>query len=190
MNRYFIVCIFLAFLVCLGGCESTDAKIQAAYDNGLADGRTAGYDEGYNAALADTEALQDTYIAEGREDGYTAGQSDGYATGYDDGNTDGYTLGYDDGYADGYDAGYETGGYDGYYYGYDQGESAGQVEGYQYGYTEGKTDMVTGGDTTVYVTRSGTKYHQAGCTNLTASKIPMALSEAIAQGYSACSKCN
>ncbi len=44
-------------------------------------------------------------------------------------------------------------------------------------------------DPTVYVTRTGTKYHAAGCRSLRKSKIPMKLSEAKKQGYTACKIC-
>ncbi len=44
-------------------------------------------------------------------------------------------------------------------------------------------------DETVYVTKTGTKYHRAGCRHLAKSAIPMALSEA-ASRYSPCSACN
>jgi hypothetical protein len=41
---------------------------------------------------------------------------------------------------------------------------------------------------TVYITRTGEKYHRAGCRSLAKSAIPMALSEA-AQRYGACKVC-
>jgi micrococcal nuclease len=41
---------------------------------------------------------------------------------------------------------------------------------------------------TVYVTRTGKKYHSAGCRYLKSS-IPMSLKDAIAAGYTACSVC-
>ena len=43
-------------------------------------------------------------------------------------------------------------------------------------------------DQTVYVTKTGTKYHRDGCTSLSRSKIPMKLSEAAGK-YGACSVC-
>ena len=42
---------------------------------------------------------------------------------------------------------------------------------------------------TVYVTDTGSKYHRAGCRYLRKSQIPMSLSEAKRQGYTACSVC-
>jgi len=41
----------------------------------------------------------------------------------------------------------------------------------------------------VYITRTGTKYHRAGCHHLKHSCIPVTLTEAREQGYSACSVC-
>jgi hypothetical protein len=42
---------------------------------------------------------------------------------------------------------------------------------------------------TVYVTRTGKKYHRAGCQYLRSSAIPMTLQQAQDNGYTACSKC-
>ncbi|MGB9867721.1 MAG: thermonuclease family protein [Bacillota bacterium] len=44
-------------------------------------------------------------------------------------------------------------------------------------------------DPIVYVTKSGTRYHRDGCRYLGASKIPIRLSEAKAEGYTPCSVC-
>ncbi len=41
----------------------------------------------------------------------------------------------------------------------------------------------------VYITRTGTKYHQAGCHHLRHSCIPITLSETRERGYSACRVC-
>lgn len=42
---------------------------------------------------------------------------------------------------------------------------------------------------TVYITKTGKKYHKDGCSSLSKSKIPISLSDAKAKGYGACSKC-
>jgi hypothetical protein len=42
----------------------------------------------------------------------------------------------------------------------------------------------------VYVTRTGSKYHTADCSYLRYSSSPMNKREAIAAGYTACSRCN
>ena len=41
-------------------------------------------------------------------------------------------------------------------------------------------------DVTVYITRTGKKYHKAGCSYLRKSAIPIKKSEAIGQGYTPC----
>lgn len=43
---------------------------------------------------------------------------------------------------------------------------------------------------TVYVTRTGKKYHTATCRYLSRSKIPISLKDAKTQGFTACSVCN
>jgi competence protein ComEC len=42
---------------------------------------------------------------------------------------------------------------------------------------------------TVYVTRTGKKYHRDGCRYLAASKSPISLKDAKAKGYTACKVC-
>ena len=42
---------------------------------------------------------------------------------------------------------------------------------------------------TVYITKTGKKYHRAGCRYLSQSKIPTSLKDAKANGYTACSVC-
>lgn len=43
---------------------------------------------------------------------------------------------------------------------------------------------------TVYITKTGKKYHRDGCRYLSQSKIPISLSNAQNQGYGPCSVCN
>lgn len=43
---------------------------------------------------------------------------------------------------------------------------------------------------TVYVTKTGEKYHSSGCQYLSKSKIPISESQAISKGYTPCSRCN
>lgn len=45
-------------------------------------------------------------------------------------------------------------------------------------------------DVTVYVTRTGAKYHRGSCGYLRKSRIPMSLKDACAAGYTPCSRCN
>ena len=44
-------------------------------------------------------------------------------------------------------------------------------------------------DCTVYVTKTGHKYHRAGCQYLKSSSFKMSRSEAVKAGYSACKRC-
>ena len=44
-------------------------------------------------------------------------------------------------------------------------------------------------DCTVYITRTGTKYHQGWCHYLSKSKYPISRREAIKRGYSPCKVC-
>lgn len=46
------------------------------------------------------------------------------------------------------------------------------------------------GDTIVYVTKSGTKYHRRSCGYLFESKKSITLKKAVEHGYSPCSRCN
>jgi micrococcal nuclease len=43
---------------------------------------------------------------------------------------------------------------------------------------------------TVYITRTGAKYHRASCGYLRKSSIPISLKDACASGYTPCSRCN
>ena len=45
-------------------------------------------------------------------------------------------------------------------------------------------------DITVYITKSGTKYHTATCSSLHSSSFPISLEASIEQGYKPCSRCN
>lgn len=48
----------------------------------------------------------------------------------------------------------------------------------------------TRGDIIVYITKTGTKYHRGSCSYLRSSKIPIKLKDAVARGYTPCSRCN
>jgi len=51
------------------------------------------------------------------------------------------------------------------------------------------TDDSTDDSTIVYITNTGTKYHNNGCQYLSESKIAISLKEACAKGYAPCSVC-
>ncbi|MDQ7094244.1 hypothetical protein REC12_11650 [Desulfosporosinus sp. PR] len=48
----------------------------------------------------------------------------------------------------------------------------------------------TGQTLTVYITKTGKKYHRDGCRYLSKSRIPISLSDAESEGYEPCSVCN
>ena len=102
------------------------------------------------------------------------------------------------GFSDGYDAGFEDGKAEGYQAGYEAGLKDGRSSGYEDGGRFAPADnsssptpapRTTPGEQTVYITRTGSKYHRDGCQYLHQSKIPISLSDAQARGYTACSKC-
>lgn len=43
---------------------------------------------------------------------------------------------------------------------------------------------------TVYITKTGEKYHTADCSHLRKSKIPIIMADAVAEGYDDCSHCD
>jgi len=45
-------------------------------------------------------------------------------------------------------------------------------------------------DATVYITRTGSKFHRAGCRSLSRSSSPISRPRAVQQGYQPCSVCN
>ncbi len=45
-------------------------------------------------------------------------------------------------------------------------------------------------ESVVYITKTGKKYHKGDCSYLKQSKIQTTKKEAIANGYTACSRCN
>lgn len=52
------------------------------------------------------------------------------------------------------------------------------------------TTFAASGDTTVYVTKTGEKYHSNGCQYLRKSQIAVSLQDAVNSGYDACSRCH
>lgn len=109
-----------------------------------------------------------------------------YADGYDKGYKEGSNTGYSDGYNEGYRGGKRAGTVSGE----DTGYSKGYDEGYTQGYYVGFSDAAGVTADPVYITLSGTKYHRAGCSYLNDSAVMTSRSAAIADGYTACSRCN
>ena len=59
-----------------------------------------------------------------------------------------------------------------------------EEEGTETNLTQDKTGI------TVYLTKSGSKFHREGCSSLSKSKIPISYEDAIARGFSPCGRCN
>lgn len=88
----------------------------------------------------------------------------------------------------------------GYFYGentYNTGYSSGYDSGYSEGYSEGVADTkgkyaapAYASNVTVYITMTGEKYHEKGCSYLSSSAIPINLEEAKAEGYTRCGRCH
>ena len=55
---------------------------------------------------------------------------------------------------------------------------------------DNNTSLVETDSYEVYITKTGSKYHRGSCSYLKQSKIGITKSDAIAQGYTACSRCN
>ena len=51
------------------------------------------------------------------------------------------------------------------------------------------TGILIADDFTVYLTKTGTRYHLSSCSYLSSSKIPISLANALSQGYEPCKRC-
>ena len=108
-----------------------------------------------------------------------------YYNGYAEGYKDGHEIGVSDGYSEGYDDGYDDG--------YDNGKFVAKISGSSSSSTSKSSSSVSSStkqnEATVYVTRTGGKYHKFGCQYLKESCIPLARTVAIYRGYDPCSRC-
>ena len=86
-------------------------------------------------------------------------------------------------YNDGYKSGYESGYYDG------SGGYNNLYESFSYSSNDSYYEDDSSSYTTVYITRTGSKYHQSWCSYLSESKIAISLSDALDRGYDDCSRC-
>lgn len=129
-------------------------------------------------------------LEEDLEEQYQLGLSDGYGEGYDEGYEEGKESGYYSGYDEGYRVGYQDG--------FNDAESAcedehgsytsySQTSSYQPPASQNTEPVQT--SVTVYITKTGEKYHTSTCSYLKNSKISISKDSAIAQGYTACSRC-
>lgn len=168
--------------------------IQSGYDQGYSEGYDIGHQNGYDAG---NSYGYDKGKSDGYDAGYSAGKKKAYTSAYEDGKTAGYNQGYSIGEQHGkeeaskesYNEGYEAGKKDGYNSGYSAGQSS--VQSYSAPTSSETTNSasVTTDSYTVYVTKTGSKYHRAGCSYLRKSSMAMDLSEA-RKYYTPCSRCN
>ena len=165
----------------------------------IIDARDEGYqlaEEKYTEELETLKSDANSYerriyeLEKELEEQYRLGHSDGYDEGYDEGYEEGKQSGYDSGYDEGYRVGYQDG--------YSEAESAcedkhgsytsySQTSSYQPPASQNTEPVQT--SVTVYITKTGTKYHTSTCSYLKNSKISISKDSAIAQGYTACSRC-
>ena len=167
MQRFLCVVAAIFFAVSLTACEASysEEDLAAAKDEGY----DSGYAEGYSDAETDHENDYD--------DGYVDGYDEGYADA--ENKSKSLLLGkYGEGYADGYADGCEDAG--------DSGDTYEDYTASSYTYEEPVQQTYS---ETVYVTNTGSKYHRAGCQYLRDSQIAIDLDDAIAAGYTACSRC-
>lgn len=136
---------------------------------------TNSYNEGYNKGYSEAEVKAEELSQIWYNDGYDDGYDSGYDKGYDQGKKDGYNSGYSKGKNDGYNSGYNA-----------AFSALPKTTTSSYSVKQPSTSISK--STTVYITKTGSKYHRSGCSYLK-SKIPISLSNAIAQGYTACSRC-
>lgn len=118
------------------------------------------------------------------EAGYEQGKEDGRQVGYKEGRQEGYDEGYDEGYLD---ACIE----------YDIEEFWAETEDHivvpepePEPEPEVSTESSGSDEVIVYVTDTGTKYHQSWCSSLWNSSHEKTLPQAIAAGYAPCKNCD
>lgn len=144
-----------------------------------------------------SEAYDEAY-SEGFDEGYDSGYEDGTEEGYKTGNDAGTKTGHDAGYEEGYKVGHEDGRQEGYNSGYEAGVKVASSVASSSGNTKSSNNAKPSSSssnsskpqsTTVYITKTGSKYHRSGCQYLSKSKISISSDDAKARGYSACSRC-
>ena len=167
MQRFLCVVAAIFFAVSLTACEASYSE------EDLAAAKDEGYDSGYAEGYSDAET--------DHENDYDDGYGDGYDEGYADAENKSKSLllgKYGEGYADGYADGCEAGG--------DSEDTYNDYTASSYTYDEPTQQTHS---ETVYITDTGSKYHRSWCQYLWGSQIAIDLDDAIAAGYTACSKC-
>lgn len=167
VQRFLCAVFAIFFVFSMAACEASYSAEQ------LAAAKDEGYDDGYSEGYSDAESDHGDDYGDGYDEGYSEGYADAEAE-FKPQLIDRYGEGYADGYADGCE---------------DAGDSGDTYEDYtasSYTYEEPVQQTYS---ETVYVTNTGSKYHRAGCQYLRDSQIAIDLDDAIAAGYTACSRC-
>lgn len=190
--------LLCAFGLGRGDSAYTESDLARAREEAYNSGYQTGYSEG---TLSNQESLYTEAFSEGRLKGYDEGLSEGLLQGAAQGQDTALTVAGDT-YSQGYDEGYAQG--------YAKKEKDDQAARERYlaslqaslptvtpsvdatvpdrSLPTAETDEEPASQT-VYVTKSGTKYHLGSCSHLSKSKIEKSLSEAKAAGYEPCKTC-
>lgn len=191
--------------------DSYQSGYEQGYENGFDEGHNEGETYGYYLGYDDAFVEKNTAYDDGHDDGYQEGYLKGYNAGVIVGKGSDSTLSQrieeieKGAHASGYEAGYDAGYYEGYEEGHRKGYNAGVSVGKGYSDTTSQNKEEPKKDTgyssssspstsqsysvTVYVTKTGSKYHRSTCSYLRQSKIAISLDSAKSQGYTACSRC-
>ena len=116
--------------------------LKAVYEAGVDAGEITGYKTALDEnGLENTDDIRDEGYQAGQEDGYEEGRDNGYESGFEEGEEKGYDNGKSDGWNEGHKQGVEEGREDGYNEGkndgYDDGLEAGHDDGYGKGFEDG-----------------------------------------------------
>ncbi len=199
MKIYLRFCMALLIVALLGGCTQTYSE------NDLARAREEAYSNGYQAGLSEAagQILETDRYQEGFDAGRSEGYGEGYALGLEEGGQaflssvgDSYQQGYDEGYASGYaNQRQESQAARQQYVAAIQSVKPSSQQSHESttvnseSQTAGLSENQESSGQTVYVTKSGSKYHQSSCSHLSKSKIEKSLAEAKVAGYTPCGSC-
>lgn len=190
MLAFLLAGCLLLFLTGCGGYSEKD--LEQARSDGFQNGYRSGFQQGFETGAEQNTGLYDQGFSAGRQTGFSEGEEQALQSAGDS-----FAKGYEQGFGEG-EAGQTR-----------QTEQAREdyLSGLQTAHTIpliGSGEVTSAPDRsvpdassqqeptekTVYVTKSGKKYHRADCVHLSKSKIEKTLSEAQAAGYSPCSQCN
>lgn len=171
--------------------HEAEVKIEESAQEWYNEGYNEGYDDGY-ATVYDQEVFEKEFAdywevarSEGKEEGIAETKTE-WQQKLAESNAD-WEKKVSESYKNGYNSGYSQGKNDGYNSGYNAGYAAAPKTTTTSAVKQ-PSYLTSSQSMTVYITQTGSKYHRYGCSYLK-SKIAITLSNAIAQGYTACSRC-